>query len=106
MADLARRILVNEFKNLWVLGYYALMHLGSVLDRRGYRRAADRVRAWVSLPAVERGIGALLRTRFTTVSTELGGAALDVDNDEDFEAADKLLERWKADQIRMAKRVA
>ena len=101
MIGLAWRIFRKEFRNLWVLWLYALMHLAGVLDRRGHGRAARRVRSWVSLSAVERGIGALLRTRMRSVVTALGGAALDVDNDEDLVVVDKNLERWKALQIRL-----
>ncbi len=103
MLRLGWRILRKEFRHLWVLFFYALRHLAGVLDRRGDRRAAGRVSRWVSLRKVERGIGGLLRTRFTTVVTGLGGAALDVDNDEDLAAVDKNLERWRAMQTRLAR---
>ncbi len=101
MIRLGARILRAEWRNLWVLFFYALMHLGSVLDRHGHRRAADRVRAWVSLRNVERGIGAMLRTEVRTVNTGLGGAALDIDNDADLEVAEKMLGHWKAYQARL-----
>ena len=104
MLRLAGRIVRKEFRHLWVLFYYLLMHLAAVLDRRGYARAADRVRSWVSLDTVERGVGALLQTRFRCVVTGLGGAALDVDNDADLDVVDKNLERWKAMQTRSARR--
>jgi GTP:adenosylcobinamide-phosphate guanylyltransferase len=103
MLRLGFRILRKEFRNLWVVFYYALMHMAGVLDRRGHQRAADRVRSWVSLRTVELGISDLLRTRATTVVTALGGAALDVDNDADLEALDKHLESWKAMQVRLAR---
>ena len=44
-----------------------------------------------------------MRTRFTTVTTELGGAAIDVDNEADLDVVEKMLERWKAMQTRMAR---
>ena len=103
MLRLGWRILRREYRNMWVLFFYGLMHLAGVLDRRGLRRAADRVRSWVSLRTVERGIGALLRTRFASVVTAHGGAALDVDNAEDLAVIEKNLERWKALQTRMAR---
>jgi hypothetical protein len=106
MVRLGARIIRKEFRNLWVLFPYLLMHVAGVLDRRGYRRASDRIRALVSLRTVERGLGAMLRTRFTTVETHLGGAALDIDNDEDLDVAEKMLERWKAMQIRTARMAA
>ncbi|MBW2416831.1 MAG: hypothetical protein JRG76_20225 [Deltaproteobacteria bacterium] len=77
---------------------YLLMHLAGVLDRRGYRPASDWVRSFVSLRTVERGIGAMLRTRFATVETAFGGAALDV--------VDKMIEPWKAMQVRNARLAA
>lgn len=103
MIRLALRVVRREWRNLWVLFPYLIIHVAGVLDRRGHRRAADRVRSWVSLRTVERGLGALLRTRFATVETHLGGAALDVDNGDDLDVADKMLERWKAMQIRTAR---
>jgi GTP:adenosylcobinamide-phosphate guanylyltransferase len=103
MIGLAWRVLRKEFRNLWVLWLYALMHVGGILDRRGHQRAADRVRSWVSISSVERGVGALLRTRMRTVITALGGAALDVDNDHDLVIVDKNLDRWKALQTRLSR---
>lgn len=106
MLRLGARMIRKEWRHLWVLFPYLIMHVAGVLQRRGYPRASDRVRSLVSLRTVERGLGAMLRTRFTTVETLLGGAALDIDNDEDLEVADKMLERWKAMQIRTARLAA
>jgi GTP:adenosylcobinamide-phosphate guanylyltransferase len=100
---LAWRILVREFRNLWVLFWYALMHLAGVLDRRGHRALADRVRARIPMARIERGVGALLRTRFRTVVTGFGGAALDVDNEADLDVVDKMHGRWKEMQARLAR---
>ena len=106
MLRLAARIVRQEWRNVWVLFPYLLMHIAGVLDRRGHRAMSDRVRRFVSLRTVERGIGAMLRTRFATVETAFGGAALDVDNDEDLEVVDKMIEPWKAMQVRNARLAA
>ena len=103
MLRLGWRILRKEFRNLWVLGLYLLIHLAAVMDRRGYRRASDRVRSWVSLRTVERAIGAVLNTRCRMVATSFGGAALDIDNDKDLEAAKTMAAVWKAAQARLAR---
>lgn len=103
MIRLAWRIFVREFRSFWVLFYYLLIHAASALDRKGHRRASDWFRARVRLATVERGIGALLKTRFRTVATQFGGAALDVDKDEDLEVVEKMLARWKAMQARRAR---
>jgi hypothetical protein len=55
----------------------------------------------VPLATVERGIGALLRTRFRVAMTGHGGAALDIDNDADLEVAEKMIFRWKEMQARL-----
>ena len=96
------RILTREFRNLGVLFLFLLLHIGGLLDRRGYRRAADRMRMWVSLPAVERGFSAILQTKLRFVMTELGGAAIDIDNEEDLRVAEKMIDRWKEMQTRLA----
>ena len=80
-----------------------LPDLAGVLHRRGYLRASDVVRSWVPLAMIHRASSALLRTRFQTVTTELGGAALDIDNEADLEVVEKMLERWKAMQARHAR---
>ena len=103
---LAWRVLLKEFRHLWVIGFYLLMHLAGVLERRGFVRASDRVRARVSLATVERGIGKLLDTRVRTTVTILGGAAVDIDNALDLAAAEKMIGPWKAMQLRTARTAA
>jgi GTP:adenosylcobinamide-phosphate guanylyltransferase len=95
MLRLAGRLLRREFRNLWVLGFYLVMHVAGVLQRRGYRRLSDRVRHFASLPTVERGMSALLQTRVLCATTARGGAALDIDNAEDLDVAARTFERWK-----------
>ncbi len=103
MLRLGARILWREYRHLWVLFYYALMHLAASLDWRGYGKLANRLRAWIPLARIERGISGLLRTRFRTVITAFGGAALDVDNDQDLDVVDKMLFPWKERQARLAR---
>jgi GTP:adenosylcobinamide-phosphate guanylyltransferase len=100
---LAWRVIRREWRNLWVLGCYFVIHVAGVLHRRGHFEAADRVRAYAPLADIEAAASALLKTRFRTVTTDLGGAAVDVDNDADLEIVEKMLERWKALQVRLAR---
>lgn len=99
---LAWKIVTSEGGGAWMLWYYLLMHLAGVADRHGLRRLADRLRRPVTLPRVERACGRLLRTRFRFVCTEVGGCAVDIDNEEDFDTAAVLFERWSAQQARRA----
>jgi GTP:adenosylcobinamide-phosphate guanylyltransferase len=101
MLRLAARIVRREFRHLWVLWYYLLIHLAGWADRSGRAALADRLRRRVPLATVERGIGELLRTRFRVALTGHGGAALDIDNDADLEVAEKMIFRWKEMQARV-----
>jgi len=47
---------------------------------------------------IEQDISCLLQTRFASVPTTYGGAALDVDNEEHFEVIRLNFERWRAYQ--------
>jgi hypothetical protein len=103
MIRLGWRILRREYRHLWVLGLYLLMHLASVLDRRGYGGLADRLRVWIPLAGIEKAISGLLKTRVRMATTGFGGAALDIDNEADLEVVDKMLFRWKERQARLAR---
>jgi GTP:adenosylcobinamide-phosphate guanylyltransferase len=103
MVRLGLRILRREYRHFWVLFYYLLIHLAGVLDRRGHERLARRLRARIPLATLERGLSGLLKTRFRAAVTLLGGAAVDVDNEVDLEAADKMFHRWKEMQARIAR---
>ena len=64
-----------------------LMHLAAVADRRRWRRIADWLRGRIPSARVENAVGKLLRTSFAIVRTECGGCAIDIDRDEEYEAA-------------------
>jgi GTP:adenosylcobinamide-phosphate guanylyltransferase len=101
MVRLAARIVRREFRHLWVLWYYLLMHVAGWADRSGRSHLAERLRRYVPLATIERGISELLKTRFRVAITGYGGAALDIDNDADLEVAEKMMFRWKELQARL-----
>jgi len=103
MLRLVGRLLRREYRQLWALIPYGLLHVAGMLDRRGMKRAAAYARKWVPLRVVERAASGLLRARFRTVFTVLGGAAVDVDNDADLAVANKMLGPWKAMQTELAR---
>jgi hypothetical protein len=98
MAKLGWTLLRAEGGGLAVIYYYALMHLAGIADRCGWRGLADWLRHRIPMPRIEKGCSALLRTDFRFVVTEGGGAAVDIDNEPDYEAAQQLFERWRARQ--------
>ena len=91
---LAWTLLTSERGGLAVVTYYALMHLASLADRRGWRGVADRVRGWIPLARLERGVGSLLRCSFGLVITEAGGCGVDVDNEHDLDVARQRYDDW------------
>jgi GTP:adenosylcobinamide-phosphate guanylyltransferase len=95
---LAWRLLRSEEGGLRILVYYGLMHLASLADRRGWRRLADWLRRGITLPRVEATCGALLRTGFRFVVTDVGGCAVDIDNEPDYDTAKIRYEDWRKAQ--------
>ena len=54
---------------------------------------------------VEEALGGLLRTRFRFVTTEVGGCAVDIDNEEDYETAKLRYQEWRGQQEETAERL-
>ncbi len=98
IATLAWRLFTTERGGFAVVWYYGLMHLAGFCDRRRWFRIADWVRRRIPMARIEKGCGSLLRTRFRFVVTEVGGAAIDIDTEEDYEAANARFAEWRAAQ--------
>jgi hypothetical protein len=88
-----------------VLWYFLLMHVAGVADRRGWRRVSDLLRRLVSLPRVARGCGELLGTDFRFVVTDVGGCAIDIDTEPDFDVAAQCFREWRRRQAERAERL-
>jgi len=99
---LAWRLLRSEAGGLRLLLYYALMHLASIADRRGWRRCADWIRRALPVARVEATLSRLLRASFRLVVTEVGGCAVDIDNEPDYDAAKARFTEWRAAQAARA----
>jgi hypothetical protein len=100
---LAWTLLSSERGGFAIVLYYALMHLAGFANRHGFRRCADVVRRWIPLARIERGCGHLLRTRFRFAVTRIGGCAVDIDNEHDFEVARERFAEWKRVQDERAR---
>jgi GTP:adenosylcobinamide-phosphate guanylyltransferase len=87
---------------LAAIWYYALMHTASFLAWHGWQGLADRVRRWIPMARIERGCSDLLRTRFRFAVTEVGGCAVDIDTEPDFDAAVARADEWREAQARRA----
>jgi hypothetical protein len=95
---LAWRLMTSAGGGFAVLASFALVHLAGLLDRRGFRRTADRLRSRLDLDRIAGYCGRLLDTDFRFVVTEGGGCAVDVDNEEDLDTARERYAEWRAAQ--------
>ena len=105
VVTLAWRLLTSERGGLGLLYYYLLMHCAGIVDRRGYRRLADALRRFVPLARVEAGCSDLLRASFRFVVTEAGGAAIDIDNEHDYDVAKLRYAEWSKLQAERAEQL-
>lgn len=96
------RMLVATRGGVSVLFFYALMHLAGLADRWGLRAVADWLRIFLSLERTARIVGRLLRTTFSFVITDVGGCAIDVDTEREYDAVCARFEEWDAAQRRRA----
>jgi hypothetical protein len=102
---LAWRLVRSEKGGLRIACYYGLMILAGTLDRRGWKRFADAVRRAVSVRKVESVLSGLLGTRFRVVVTDVGGCAIDIDKESEYDAARARFEEWRAAQRERAERL-
>jgi len=101
---LAWTLLTSERGGLRVIRYYSLMHLAGVVDRWRFRRLADWIRRWIPIAQVERGCSDLLRTEFRFVVTEIGGCAIDVDTEYEYDVSSQRYREWREAQAALAER--
>jgi molybdopterin-guanine dinucleotide biosynthesis protein A len=101
---LAWTLLTSERGGLRVLSYFALMHLAGIADRWRLRRLANWVRRWIPMARVERGCSDLLRTEFRFVVTEIGGCAIDVDTEYEYDVSRQRYREWREAQDAVAER--
>jgi len=102
---MAWRVFWRRGGGLRLLGYYAIIHAAAVADRRGWLRLADLLRRLIDIPRVEEALGRLLRTRFRFVVTEVGGCAVDIDNETDYQTAKLRYQEWRTQQEETAERL-
>jgi hypothetical protein len=105
IVSLAARLVRKEEGGLRMLRYYVLIHLAGFANRRGWRRLADRIRAWIPLGRVAEACSALLRADFRFAVTDIGGCGVDIDNERDYDVATRAYDRWRALQRQRAEQL-
>ncbi len=102
MLGLAWTLLRSEQGGLRILYTYAFMHLAGIADRWRWKGLADLLRRLVPLARIEELISGLLQTRFCFVITDVGGCAMDVDTEHEFDVIRARFSDWSKAQAARA----
>ncbi|MBI4666812.1 MAG: hypothetical protein HY751_10435 [Nitrospinae bacterium] len=96
------RNIIRLLRELWAvkpvrskIWMYLAMEAAMALSLWGFKGLSDRVRRLVSTEMILDGVGQILGVRAGHVVTTHGGAALDIDNDRDYDAILEMFERWR-----------
>ena len=88
------KLLANEGGGIRVAFFFALMHASGLADRWNLHGAADWIRRLNTLSRTEDAISRMLKTRFQFVLTRVGGCAIDVDTEVEYDAAKARFHEW------------
>ena len=91
-------LLLVSWRFVGALKVFTFLQLSLYYDRHGHPRLADRLRTHAPLAALPRGISRIIGAPTELVYTRFGGAALDVDHDENLDAMETLYDDWMAHQ--------
>lgn len=94
MFALGYKLLASDGGGLRVAFFYALIHLGGLADRYGLRRLADWFRRVNTLARTEDAISRILKTKYRFVLTDVGGCAIDVDTEQEYDAVKARFNEW------------
>jgi len=92
------KLMASDGGGLRVALFYLLIHLGGLADRWGLHRLADWLRRANTLARTEDAISRILKTRFRFVVTDVGGCAIDVDTEEEYDAVKARFAEWSEAQ--------
>lgn len=105
MVRLAWEILNKEEGGWGTLGNYALMQLSLFFARLRLNFLRDFFRKRTRIDSVIECLAKLMKTRLTVAYTSLGGAALDIDCDQEYEVIERRFSEWMAYQENKAKEI-
>jgi len=106
MIALGYKLFTSDGGGMRVAFFYALIHLGGLADRWGWRGLADWLRRVNALARTENAISRILKTRFEFVVTEQGGCAIDVDTEAEYDAVQARFREWTEGQQARVRQLA
>ncbi len=99
------RNIIRLTMNMWThhvkmqsLMLYIIMQLSMFFSFVGLERVGDMTRRHTSIKSVTESIGRILGLRFGCAITTRGGAALDIDNEKDYETMKQMFTTWRKAQ--------
>jgi GTP:adenosylcobinamide-phosphate guanylyltransferase len=98
MFTLALRLLMSRVGGLKIAVLFGFMHMAGIADRNGHARLARLLCRRVTLEVNRSTIAKILDTRFALAVTESGGCALDIDNEEEYDAICERYSEWLIEQ--------
>ena len=91
-------LLLVSWRFLTALRVFILLQFSLYCDRHGHPRLSDRIRLYAPLASLPLGIGKIIGAHTQVVYTHFGGAALDVDHDENLDVIEAMYDTWMAHQ--------
>jgi GTP:adenosylcobinamide-phosphate guanylyltransferase len=95
---LAITVLKTEKGTYKAIYQFAILQSCMFFSNRGMVWVSDKIRKFVTLSSIEKTVGSILGTTAKTSITHYGGAALDIDSDEELEAIKSNFDEWTAYQ--------
>lgn len=91
-------LLLVSWRFVAALKVFTFLQLSLYYDRHGHPHLADRLRMHAPLSALSLGVGRIIGARTQITYTHLGGAALDVDHDDNLDTMEAMYDAWMARQ--------
>jgi len=91
-------LLLVSWRFMTALRIFVLLQLSLYYDRHGHPRLSETIRMHAPLETFQRGVGKILGARTLLTYTHLGGAALDVDHDDNLDTIEAMYDDWMAHQ--------
>jgi len=91
-------LLLVSWRFMTAIRVFVLLQLSLYYDRHGHPNLSKSIRMHAPLETFQRGVGNILGARTQLTYTHLGGAALDVDHDENLDTLEAMYDDWMAHQ--------
>ena len=91
-------LLLVSWRFMTAIRVFVLLQLSLYYDRHGHPNLSKSIRMHAPLETFQRGVGNILGARTQLTYTHLGGAALDVDHDENLDTMETMYDDWMEHQ--------